>query len=250
MPEALTGPGFDPRAQPVVEHFGQPLNRLPDFVWQTELWRRLFTRLSRHHGDQSEQALQNALGPSLEQPSGLLKPAAVLVGLQARDQGWQLILTRRTAHLRRHAGQIAFPGGRTDPGDPSPEATALREAHEEVGLPTSAVQLLGRLPQYATITGYQVTPVVAFVDPHVSWSRQLDEVAEVFTLPAAQLLDPTQHQLHRAMTSSGHIRHYWSVTCDDRFIWGATAAMIRLLCHQLQQLTDLRSALQDSSSCH
>jgi 8-oxo-dGTP pyrophosphatase MutT (NUDIX family) len=163
--------------------------------------------------------------------------AAVLVPLVLRERGLQVLLTRRTDHLRDHAGQISFPGGRCEPGDDGPAATALREAEEEVGLPRDRVEILGQLPPYTTVTRYAVTPVVALVRPPFELTLDSGEVAEAFEVPLAHLMDPAQHHRHLFSFDGGQ-RHFLSMPWQGQaadgqareyFIWGATAAMLRNL---------------------
>jgi 8-oxo-dGTP pyrophosphatase MutT (NUDIX family) len=165
--------------------------------------------------------------------------AAVLVGLVARADGLQVLLTRRTEHLRDHAGQISFPGGRSEPEDDHPEATALREAQEEIGLPPDRVELLGRLPDYTTITRYVVTPVVALVHPPFELALDAFEVAEAFEVPLSFLMTPAHHRRHVFSYEQGQRQFLsmpWRRTAQDGeyFIWGATAAMLRNLYHFLR----------------
>jgi 8-oxo-dGTP pyrophosphatase MutT (NUDIX family) len=163
--------------------------------------------------------------------------ASVLMPLVERDDGLHVLLTRRTEHLRDHAGQISFPGGRVEHGDADAVATALREAEEEVGLPREAVDVIGRLPHYTTVTHYVVTPVVALVRP--PFELQLDpfEVAEAFEVPLRFLMTPAHHQRHE-FELQGQRRQFLSMPWLGRdeqgaersyFIWGATAAMLRNL---------------------
>lgn len=163
--------------------------------------------------------------------------AAVLVALVAREDGLQVLLTRRTEHLRDHAGQISFPGGRSEPEDIDAAHTALREAEEEVGLPRSAVHVLGHLPAYATVTGFVVTPVVALVQPPFTLALDSFEVAEAFEVPLHFLMTPAHHRRH-VFTFDGGERMFLSMpwvapgsdgTLREYFIWGATAAMLRNL---------------------
>ncbi len=169
--------------------------------------------------------------------------AAVLVPLVRRedrgDGGLHVLLTRRTAHLRDHAGQISFPGGRSEAHDDGPAATALREAHEEVGLVPQLVEVLGTLPTYTTITQFEVTPVVALVPALDTRALALDsfEVAEVFEVPLTFLMSPAHHRRHR-FEHEGAERQFLSMPWrgaggdgaqQDYFIWGATAAMLRNL---------------------
>ncbi|MDG0832611.1 CoA pyrophosphatase [Roseateles saccharophilus] len=158
--------------------------------------------------------------------------AAVLVPLVQREAGLNLLLTRRADHLRDHAGQISFPGGRVEPEDDGPVATALRETEEEIGLSRNYIDVIGQLPVYATVTAFQVTPVVALVAP--GFRLQLDdfEVAEAFEVPLAFLMNPAHHQHHR-FEFGGHERRFlsmpWQGPEREYFIWGATAAMLRNL---------------------
>lgn len=161
--------------------------------------------------------------------------ASVLVPLIARETGLQVLLTRRTEHLRDHAGQISFPGGRTEEHDADAVATALRETEEEVGLARSFVEVIGTLPAYSTVTGFVVTPVVALVQPGFELALDSFEVAEAFEVPLAFLMNPANHRRHQMETPAGLRSFYsmpWETAAPDGlprhyFIWGATAAMLR-----------------------
>jgi 8-oxo-dGTP pyrophosphatase MutT (NUDIX family) len=170
-----------------------------------------------------------------------LAHAAVLVPLVQRedrgDGGLHVLLTRRTEHLRDHAGQISFPGGRSEPADGGPAATALREAHEEVGLHSAHVDIIGHLPAYTTITAYVVTPVVALVQPTMQLALDAFEVAEAFEVPLHYLMNPAHHHRH-SFSFDGGQRQFLSMPWHgagadgverEYFIWGATAAMLRNL---------------------
>jgi len=161
-----------------------------------------------------------------------LTPAAVLFPIVLRDGGQTVLLTQRTAHLRDHAGQISFPGGRVEAEDLSPSHTALRETEEEIGLPRERIEILGFLPEYRTGTGFRVTPVVALVLPPFDLRPDPFEVAEVFEVPLAFLLDPVNHQQH-SLHYRGALRNYFAMPYGDYFIWGATAGMIRSLSERL-----------------
>ena len=161
--------------------------------------------------------------------------AAVLVALVMRDSGLQVLLTQRTAHLRNHAGQISFPGGRCEDQDVDAVATALRETEEEVGLDRSFIEVIGQLPVYTTVTSYRVTPVVALVQPGFSLTPDSFEVAEVFEVPLQFLMSPAHHRRH-SVDLEGQARRFLSMpwqaqgrTGEPYFIWGATAAMLRNL---------------------
>ena len=157
--------------------------------------------------------------------------AAVLVAITDRsDPG--VILTVRREHLRTHAGQVAFPGGRIDPGEDA-VAAALREAHEEILLEPAAVEVIGTVEPYRTVTGYVVTPVVGVIPPDLPLEPHEHEVADLFEAPLAFLLDLANHQQERALFQ-GRERHYYEIHWNGRRIWGATAAMIVNLSRRLQ----------------
>lgn len=160
-----------------------------------------------------------------EPASSPLIRAAVLVPIILRETGATLLLTQRTAHLRDHAGQISFPGGRCEASDVSPEATALREAAEEVGLIAEQIEILGRLPEYHTVTGFLITPVVALVTPPLNLKLDDFEVADVFEPPLEFLLDQKNHQRHQR-EFQGMTREFWAMPWQNRYIWGATAGML------------------------
>ncbi len=161
-----------------------------------------------------------------------LTPAAVLFPIVLRDGGQTVLLTQRTAHLRDHAGQISFPGGRVEAHDRSPMDTALRETEEEIGLARERVEIVGFLPEYRTGTGFRVTPVVALVRPPFDLQPDPFEVAEIFEVPLAFLLDPANHQQH-SLHYRGALRNYFAMPFGEYFIWGATAGMIRSLSERL-----------------
>jgi 8-oxo-dGTP pyrophosphatase MutT (NUDIX family) len=158
-------------------------------------------------------------------------PAAVLVGITDRpDPG--VILTVRREHMRTHAGQVAFPGGRIDPGEDTVDA-ALREAWEELGLDPAAAEIVGAIDPYRTVTGYVVTPVLAVVSPDQPLSPHEHEVADWFEAPLAFVLDPS-NQEYKSALFQGRERHYYEIMWGDRRIWGATASMIVNLSRRLQ----------------
>lgn len=154
-----------------------------------------------------------------------LKPAAVLVPVVSRDDELSVLFTRRTAHLHDHAGQISFPGGRAEAADRDAAATALRETAEETGIGPELVDVLGILPDYVTVTGYRVTPVVGLVRTPFELAPDAFEVAEVFEVPLPFLLDPANHQ-RNTVTFQGHRRHYYAMPYRSYYIWGATAGML------------------------
>jgi 8-oxo-dGTP pyrophosphatase MutT (NUDIX family) len=161
-----------------------------------------------------------------------LRPAAVLVPIVRRASGWTVLLTQRTADMPTHAGQIAFPGGRLQPEDAGPVAAALREAQEETGLERSFVQPVGLSDPYETVSAFHVTPVVAFVEPGFVLKPDPREVAEVFETPLAFLMDPANHQTRHREWRGGR-RSYYAMPYENRFIWGATAGMIKALYDRL-----------------
>lgn len=158
--------------------------------------------------------------------------AAVLIPIVARPGGPTVLLTQRSASLRSHSAQIAFPGGRVDAVDGSPVITALRETEEEIGLAREHVRTLGFLDAYMTGTGYRVTPVVALIEPPFLLTINAQEVDEAFETPLDFLLDPANH--HREGREwEGTYRTYYAISFEGRYIWGATAGMIRNLYERL-----------------
>ena len=157
-------------------------------------------------------------------------PAAVLIALIRRPEGLTVLYTERSPDLRAHSGQVAFPGGKRDPEDADATATALREAQEEVGLDPALVEVLGSLPPYVTTTGFVVTPVVGLVPAEAHYQPNPYEVADLFEVPLAFLLDPANHQRHALDRPEGR-REWLSMPYQDgptqRYIWGATAGMLR-----------------------
>lgn len=154
-----------------------------------------------------------------------LTPAAVLVPVVQREPGLTVMFTLRTAHLHDHAGQISFPGGRAEAGDASAADTALRETYEETGIARDRFEILGELPEYLTRTGYRVTPVVAYLVPPFELAPDSFEVAEVFEVPLAFLLDPANHQ-RQSIVHEGVTRYFWAIPYEGHYIWGATAGML------------------------
>lgn len=166
-----------------------------------------------------------------DEPAPETVPAAVLIGVTDRSEPG-LILTVRREHMRTHAGQVAFPGGRIDPGEDA-VAAALREAWEELGLEPQSAEVVGTVDPYQTVTGYVVTPVLAVVAPDQPLSPHEHEVADWFEAPLRFVLDPANQQLKSALFR-GRERHYYEIVWNDRRIWGATAAMLVNLSRRLQ----------------
>ncbi|MFZ3286310.1 MAG: CoA pyrophosphatase [Telluria sp.] len=164
-----------------------------------------------------------------------MTPAAVLIPLVRRPEGLTMLLTRRTAHLTDHAGQISFPGGRAEQVDASPVETALRETEEEIGLGREHVEVLGVLPDYLVISGYRVSPVVALVTPPFELMADPSEVAEIFEVPLAFLMNGMNHQrLSVEQPGPAGRRSFYAMPYENFYIWGATAGMLRNLFHFLR----------------
>lgn len=168
------------------------------------------------------------LNPGVRPVQGKLRPAAVLVAVH----DGRVVLTRRSAHLRHHAGQVAFPGGKVDPGDDGPAGAALREAREEIGLDPAQVSVIGHLPLHETVTGFAVTPVLAHVRGAFGPRPEAGEVDEVFTVPLSYLLDTASYRIE-SRTWQGMRRRYYAVPWGPHYIWGATARILRGLAERL-----------------
>ena len=160
------------------------------------------------------------------------REAAVLVPVVDRPEGASVILTQRSAQLKNHSGQIAFPGGSVDPGDESLEAAALRESVEEIDLDPRFVTPIGRLPRYLTTTGFRITPVVAIVRPGFTLTASPAEVDDIFEVPLGFLMREANHR-RESKVWNGAMRHYYVMPFGERFIWGVTAGIIRTLYERL-----------------
>lgn len=182
-------------------------------------------------------ASDHDLNPEIAQPIDGLAPAAVLVALVERSEGLTVLFTQRADQLRKHAGQIAFPGGRCEQAE-TPWQAALREAQEEVGLDPALVRVVGLAKPYRTITGFHIVPVVAFVTPPQAFAPNPGEVADVFEVPFTHLMDPANHERRHRQGPPGPPRWYWAITWRERTIWGATAGMVRGLYERLEAAHD------------
>ncbi len=156
------------------------------------------------------------------------KPAAVLIGLVERNGEAHVILTKRTEKLSNHSGQVAFPGGKIDEDDASPEAAALREAWEEIGLDINEVDVIGRLPDYYSGSGFLIAPVIGIVSSGADYKISEDEVEYKFEVPLSFLMDPANHLL-ASKFFKGRDRYYYEMPYEGHYIWGVTAGMIRVL---------------------
>lgn len=192
---------------------------------------RLRAALDAEHDAAPELIVGDMLDETIA-ADGVPMPAAVLVAVTDRPRPG-LILTQRTDTLRRHAGQVAFPGGRIDAGDANATAAALREAREEIGLEPDTVELVGLADRYRTVTGFEVQPVVAVIPPDLTLTPQPGEVAAIFEAPLDFLLDPA-NQLQSSVEWQGRDRHYYEILWQDFRIWGATAAMLVNLSRRLK----------------
>ena len=192
-----------------------------------ELQSRLLAALARPGSDSSD----FDLNPDVTLPAGrVLRPAAVLIAVTAAGE---VILTKRSARLQHHPGQIAFPGGKQDAGDATPVDAALREAEEEIGLPRVQVQVLGCLPTHETVTNFDVTPVLALVSGDFIPRPEAGEVDEVFTVPLAHLSDPRMFRVESRYWQ-GRLRRYYVVPFGPYYVWGATARILRALAERMQ----------------
>ena len=188
------------------------------------------TRLRAALARRGELSSDHDLNPDIHLPPGrVLRPAAVLLALTPDDK---VVLTVRSSRLKHHPGQIAFPGGKKDPGDPSLQDAALREAEEEVGLPRGRVEILGALPRHETVTGFDVTPFVGLIDGRFDPVPEAGEVAEVFEVPLEFLADPSRYRIE-GRRWKGRRRLYYTVPWGPYYIWGATARMLRGLAERL-----------------
>jgi 8-oxo-dGTP pyrophosphatase MutT (NUDIX family) len=168
------------------------------------------------------------LNPGTERPERTLRPAAVLIAVIAGAEGATVLMTRRADSLASHTGQIAFPGGRLDPGETAAEA-AVREAFEEVALDPAVVEVLGVGDAYETGTGFLVTPVIGWLKETPVTQAALEEVAEVFEVPWDFLMDPANHRRDSYDREGQPRRWYWAITHEQRYIWGVTAGIVRAL---------------------
>jgi 8-oxo-dGTP pyrophosphatase MutT (NUDIX family) len=216
-------PKFDPRQIPVVG-VDSHLPAVPTSALHAQALRQRFVQSPVWEPEAREEPRFTDRAPA---------PAAVLVALVMREVP-TLILTQRTTGLSTHSGQIAFAGGKVDAEDAGNAAAALREAHEEIGLDAAFCEVLGELPQYITGTAFHITPVVALVQPGFALVPNADEVADVFEVPLPFLMNPANHRRHE-IEWAGVRRQWWSMPYQDaqagreRFIWGATAGMLRNL---------------------
>ncbi|HVL77094.1 MAG TPA: CoA pyrophosphatase [Noviherbaspirillum sp.] len=216
---------FDPETLPVASIAGEPAVP-PEHLSQDWLRRRFADPPAWVPEDYEESVLRHQVRAPI--------PASVLMPLVKREGGLTLLLTRRTDHLSAHAGQVSLPGGRMDAIDDSAIETALRETEEEVGLHRRHLEVLGTLPDYVTGTGFRVTPVVALANPPFELTADPFEVAEIFEVPLAFLMDGANHQRRTAILPDGRERTFYAMPYQRYFIWGATAGMLRNLYHFLR----------------
>jgi len=192
---------------------------------------RLRAALSRPAGPSSDFDLNPGVRPQAGKP---LRPAAVLVPVWLRPEGAEMILTKRSSHLKHHPGQIAFPGGKVDATDASPEAAALRESREEIGLPPARIEILGTLPVHETVTGFAITPFVGLIRGNFEAIPEAGEVDEVFSVPLSHVLTPARFSIERRRWM-GEWRRFYTVPYGPYYIWGATARILRGLAERMGQ---------------
>jgi 8-oxo-dGTP pyrophosphatase MutT (NUDIX family) len=185
-------------------------------------------RLMAAAGEDAPPSSDFDLNPGYRPPEGrVLREAGVLIGVMAGEVP-RVLLTKRASGLKHHPGQIAFPGGKVDPGDGGPVGAALREAEEEIGLPRGVVEVLGTLPPHETVTGYVVTPVLGWISDPFEPVPEAGEVAEVFAVPFTHVAAPDRYVIESRIWR-GMRRHYYAVPWGPYYIWGATARMLRML---------------------
>jgi 8-oxo-dGTP pyrophosphatase MutT (NUDIX family) len=216
---------FDPEQLPVDAIAGE--SALSPERLDVDWLRSRFAQPPAWHPEPTDEALLER-APSMT-------AASVLVPLVHRPEGLTMLLTQRTAHLTDHPGQISFPGGRAEEYDASPIETALRETEEEIGLDRRHVEVIGTLPDYVTVTGYRVTPVVGLIKPPFELAADPNEVAEIFEVPLVFLMDGMNHQrLSFDLPEGEGRRSFYAMPYQRFFIWGATAGMLRNLFHFLR----------------
>ncbi len=225
-------PPFDPEAAPITGVAGGAA--IPVASLTPERLRRIFASPRPWQPEPTDETRRPRFRPGADDyvPASVLVPIVVRASDEVDDpalgpRGPTMLFTERTAHLNAHAGQVSFPGGSAEADDADVVATALRETEEEIGLARSRVEVIGRLTDYLTVTGFRVAPIVALVHPPFALTLDAFEVAEAFEVPLAFLLDPANHQRREAMTDDGEIRRFTAMPYGSHFVWGATAAMLR-----------------------
>ncbi|MCX8568688.1 CoA pyrophosphatase [Aminobacter sp. MET-1] len=190
--------------------------------------------VQEHLNDAAADYGDHVLNPGLREVfvHDRLRNAAVLIPVVDHGDASTVILTKRADKLKNHSGQIAFPGGRIDPGDVSPEAAALRETSEEIGLASGYIDVIGRLPDYVTGSGYRIAPVLGVVRPGFQLTVNPDEVDDIFEVPLGFLMDPANHN-RASRTWQDQERFFYAMPYEERYIWGVTAGIIRALYERL-----------------
>lgn len=190
--------------------------------------------VQEHLNDAAADYGDHVLNPGLREVfvHDRLRNAAVLIPVVDHGDASTVILTKRADKLKNHSGQIAFPGGRIDPDDVSPEAAALRETSEEIGLASGYIDVIGRLPDYVTGSGYRIAPVLGVVRPGFQLTVNPDEVDDIFEVPLGFLMDPTNHN-RASRTWQDQERFFYAMPYEERYIWGVTAGIIRALYERL-----------------
>ena len=191
----------------------------------------LQTRLTEALARPGRPSTDYDLNKDIAGPEGrILRPAAVLIAICPETE--TVFLTQRSAALKHHPGQVAFPGGKQDPGDPTPTAAALREAEEEIGLPRDQVRVLGHMPEHETVTGFLMTPVIGLIEGSFTPRAEIGEVAEVFRVPLSHVTDPANFVV-QSRRWQGRKRHYYTVPFGPYYIWGASARVLRALADRM-----------------
>jgi 8-oxo-dGTP pyrophosphatase MutT (NUDIX family) len=214
-------PPFDPIAASIVGHASGPA--IVEGSLAPDRLRRIFASPRAWLPEMTDEIKKPRFRRGLDD----YVPASVLLPIVVRESGPTMLLTQRTAHLNAHAGQVSFPGGSAEPGDADVVETALRETEEEIGLSRAHVEVIGRLTDYRTVTGFRVATIVALVHPPFTLKLDAFEVAEAFEVPLTFLLDPANHERRETATDDGDKRRFTAMPHGPHFVWGATAAMLR-----------------------